>query len=369
MKVIQVKNLDKKRKIYYNLFKCTFKRRNERWIPNSLFMSFNQNVRNIMKVVLLMDLANVKTPLDQERKMLDPIITIRNLRNLPDLEKLVGLWAFADYQQHNFSEELQRNMMAAGFQLVHAPRLTSSSTTSKSTDDAELVAHADWLLEHCDTFDTVLLASGDRDFLRVSQRFLNHNKKVLLVDPSVLHASRDLRNAVDGEVSLIATVDITSIGRASIHPEVTEEEPVEEVPPMEISREHTADEFRAILTDENHRDHEQLNLLREILTAVDLVLRSQAEKELPTSFTHLLNVLKSRSNYRTGKIPLYEPVSSGSDRPVPVWVDSLGEEGIRQELSRLVLGRVLVKHPTPTTATYEIATDHPFYLAVSSLSQ
>lgn len=313
-----------------------------------------------MKAVLLMDLANVTVPLTQLHRTLDPLLTVRNLRKLPEMERVSGLWAFADYQQAHFSQSLQRDLMAAGFQLVQAPRLTTGNENGKSTDDMELASHADWLLDNCGTFDTVLLASGDRDFLRVSQRFLNRGLKVILVDPDLLSASRDLRNAVDDEVSIIAWKENPAQG---YRPIVSggESEADGAGRPAEDSEAHA--DIRSICKRlfegrDGAASQSDLDLLRQSVASgygddqsanlliaayrahlyVMRIVEYHAERERPCTMRHLLNVVRGD--------------------PGPQYYDLEPVEGLTEDDYRVIIGSMVrsgfleVTHPEDNGKKY-----------------
>jgi hypothetical protein len=273
-----------------------------------------------MKIVLLMDLANVTVPLSLANQTLDPLGTIRNLRNMDGVERISGLWAFADYQQGYFTQALQRDLMAGGFQLIQAPRITGGGV-DKATDDVELVNHADWLMENCTNFDTVFLVSGDRDFLRVSQRFLNRGLKVYLVNPNMLSASRDLRNAIgkEFEVDLIETTDIPQISARKVvtltespvvvpvplasrlqepDPTLTEHENHVRNAAWYLYRASDANALAVCIKDllktkygDDPVVNAQLAALMMFYTVRE-IMRNQAAKKMPCTMNHLVNVLK-----------------------------------------------------------------------------
>ena len=331
-----------------------------------------------------MDLANVTTPLSNMNRALDPVMTIRNLRKLEGMERISGLWAFADYQQIHFSQALQRDLMSAGFQLIQAPRVTTTGAGGKATDDVELVNHADWLLDNSSaSFDTVFLASGDRDFLRISQRFLNRGFRVYLVDPELLCASRDLRNAVNNEVNIIASTEVVVQNN---HTDVPDEEitetPVSESTPQTrperisaaVFSNLGADEIYEVLSDPEHPDHEQMMRCAEVLLAAEHIIRSQNQRGNPTAFKYLLNILADKSNYRYGgrledlrKEALVQDTAWAANSGVPEWVDGLGAEGIRTILTEFVREAVLIDIKTDAATTYTINERHHLYEAMDRL--
>jgi hypothetical protein len=335
-----------------------------------------------MKAVVLMDLANVTVPLSETGRTLDPLGSIRNLRQLPDVERISGLWAFADYQQVHFSQALQRDLMAAGFQLIQAPRLSSHSGGSgKATDDIELASHASWLLENCTTFDAVFLVSGDRDFLRVSQQFLNRGKTVFLVDPDLLSASRDLRNAVGNEVEIIAFHEATENGNANqavvqshqvspaseatptaattnVTPVSTEEAREALIDISSALRSMSAEQLRRVLGNQGEPHHEQFTMYADVLLTAEEIIKSQSRFGLPSAFKYIFDIIEDEANYRTGG-----RVNMGR-QTVPNWVTELKPEELRHVLTNLVNSKLLISEAHGSSKTYVVNTEHPFYRAI-----
>jgi len=332
-----------------------------------------------MNAIMLMDLANVSCGLRDLGYVLDPINTYRNLLGVEGLERIVGMLSFGEYATAHFPKPFQRNLMAAGFQLIQCPRLDNLSADGKSTDDDELLMQAHWLLNEGLNFDTVFLVTGDRNFLRVAQRYMNAGKKVILVNPNLLSASHDLRNAIGQEIELLALINLVSpepgpvVEVAEISTSDVTSAPAPEsinppqpltVPCIELVGNPNPTElelmYYLIGCDSIEQigeilDHSESDptlrwaaTLDEFYRALEILLMKQESMGLPSAFSHLLNVLSNPESFTSGKIPLL-PNSELSEKgwsaslgfEVPDWVSELGRTGVMDVLNMMLSTRLL----------------------------
>lgn len=174
------------------------------------------------RTIILFDLENIRFSLKNRGLQLDLGGTRQKILALG--HQIVAQVAFADFQFGVYDKQFQRELRNAGFIMVQCPLLENRSQHGKATDDDELMNFINFLIGSNASFDTVLLGSGDGNFLRAAQLFQNQGKKVCRVNSELLDCSSDLKNCVVDECNVLAVQEFSSeaVANTSSRPTVTQ---------------------------------------------------------------------------------------------------------------------------------------------------
>jgi len=149
------------------------------------------------KVAFFGDLDNLHATLANNGRMLDSNEITKALFALGEIRV-----AFAKMYSHwgTKSEQVQRDLMSAGFELIECPLVDVGGQETKSSTDHEMMRGIDQLIDHSDV-DIFVIGSGDRDFLRVLQKVRFAGKEVVLLC-TPYGASSDLKRAADNVIEI-----------------------------------------------------------------------------------------------------------------------------------------------------------------------
>lgn len=158
------------------------------------------------RAALLFDLANLSGALEQDRQ-LNPRGTIKQLYAAVEAE-FIGLWCFADFASTQFSQELQCNLVSAGFTLIHCPRFETGQMGGKASDDTQLLDMGYWLISN-GRLQKLIIASGDKDFLSLAKAAQAKGIEVILATTGK-SVSRYMASAVDSHLAGVIATEAAS---------------------------------------------------------------------------------------------------------------------------------------------------------------
>jgi hypothetical protein len=329
-----------------------------------------------MKAIILLDMENVRVCLRNSDNMLDLTETRRRILALPDFEKIVGQFAFADYQFDVYNEDMQRGLRSAGFLLIQCPRLTNLSQGGKATDDNELIYIANWLVQNRIDFDTVFLMSGDGHFLRAVQTFQDNGKKVVRVNPELLHCSSDLAKAAPDTIDLLDVGKLPSPARPATLRATTERPRAPRLGNAikDIYWEVDTKVLETTLKNVFEGDYDTAKTEEEklyisvfrVFQRVQVALRMQKAKNKPTAFQHLLNLVTSDSNFPP--IPTTGGQFVREVEPIEGFTETDYHEVLNGMTKCGLIVRGTVETATGPTRDYSFADDHYFIRALKAVT-
>ncbi|MEZ4686305.1 MAG: NYN domain-containing protein [Bacteroidia bacterium] len=162
---------------------------------------------------------------------MEPIVSYAEAKGKLRVKKV-----YADWSKKKFSQ-YQKNLMIQGFDLVHLPE---TNLLGKNGSDMRLVID---VMDHIQTFpeiDTVIIGSGDSDFIPLLQYLQSKNKEVVIigfehsVSAVIKHYCSEFRSLEEIIVVLLIPAESQS-QRQSSKSEATVQKLAKSFEPVEIS--------------------------------------------------------------------------------------------------------------------------------------